>query len=110
MEPIYNSLIPLKGFEAMNIAGFIFARKEYRPLSEKTIRHEKIHGRQTFEMIIVFFWLWYGIEWIVRWVQYRDADKAYRNISFEREAFKNEKNENYLNERKPFGWIKYLKL
>jgi len=35
-------------------------------------------------------------------------DTAYRDISFEQEAFYNERNFNYLNERKPYNWINYM--
>ena len=35
-------------------------------------------------------------------------DTAYRDISFEQEAFYNERNINYLNERKPYNWINYM--
>jgi len=31
------------------------------------------------------------------------------NLSFEREAYQNMNNLNYLNQRRPFAWIKYLK-
>jgi hypothetical protein len=39
---------------------------------------------------------------------YFDAYKAYRSISFEREAYDNETNLYYLKERRTFGFIKYL--
>ena len=34
---------------------------------------------------------------------------AYRNISFEREAYSNEKDLSYLDNRKWFAWIRYIK-
>lgn len=40
---IYNNIIPFKGFDAINLFGVIFARKEYGELSDKVINHEKIH-------------------------------------------------------------------
>ena len=33
---------------------------------------------------------------------------AYRNLSFEREAYGNENDFEYLKNRKPYSWIKYL--
>lgn len=59
-------------------------------------------------MLIVFFYLWYVIEWLVRLIQYKDSHEAYRNISFEREAYNNEYDE-YLGVRKPYEWVHYLR-
>lgn len=74
-------------------------------MNEKDINHELIHTEQMKEMIYVFFYLWYFVEWLVRLF---GKGNAYRNISFEREAYDNDDNLNYLNERKPFVWMKYL--
>lgn len=60
-------------------------------------------------MLIVFFYLWYGIEWLVRLIQYKDSHEAYRNISFEREAHNNEYDDEYLDIRKSYEWIHYLR-
>jgi len=59
-------------------------------------------------MLFIFQWLWYGVEYLVRLAQYRNHDKAYYNISFEREAYDNEKNLEYLKTRPRWAWIKYL--
>ena len=106
---IYNNSIPFKGFAAITIFPFIFARKEYEPLGMRTIIHKNIHLKQQIELLIVFFYLWYGIEWIVRLIQYKSFQKAYRNISFEREAYDNEYDDEYLDVRKPYEWIHYLR-
>lgn len=107
MKIIYNKLIPFKGFTAINIFGIVFAQKEYRPLSERTITHEAIHTAQLKEMLYIFFYLWYGVEWLLRWVCCGFKGKqAYKNILFEREAYLNDTNPNYLKDRKPFSWLK----
>ena len=46
MKVIYNKLIPFKPFAAINLFGFVFARKEYKPLYERTLNHERIHTEQ----------------------------------------------------------------
>jgi hypothetical protein len=74
-------------------------------IDERTIRHEKIHYAQQKEMLAIFFYLWYFIEWVIKLFIY--GRKSYYNISFEREAYLNEGNESY--NRKPYSWIKYLK-
>lgn len=107
---VYNKLIPFKGYVAMAIFPFIFARKEYKPLAERIINHESIHLKQQIELLVLPFFLWYGIEWVVRLIQYKSFKEAYRNISFEREAYDNDKDDRYLEEtRKPFEFLHYLR-
>ena len=73
------------------------------------INHEKIHIRQQIELLVIPFFLWYGLEFLVRLLQYRNSKQAYLNISFEREAYQNEKNLDYLKQRSFWGFIKFLK-
>lgn len=103
-----NKYLPPKGFGAINLFGVVFVRYGTK-LSERTIQHESIHTKQMREMFYLFFYLWYGLEWLFRLVQYRNAMTAYYNISFEREAYANQNNSNYLNERKSWAWVRYLK-
>lgn len=103
---IYNKIIPFKGFSAMAFVWWIFARQE---LTDRVIRHEEIHIRQQKEMLVIFFLLWYGIEWLLRLIQYRNRMTAYKNISFEREAYDNMSNIGYLDTRKAYSFIKYIK-
>lgn len=109
MKLVYNYIIPFKGYLAMCVFPFIFVRKDARALKTTDINHEMIHGKQQIEMLWVLFFVWYGIEWFVRWVAYGfDGHLAYRNISFEREAYSNQSNITYLDERKPYAFLKYL--
>lgn len=73
------------------------------------INHEKIHLQQQKELLIIPFYFLYFIEWIVRSVLCLDFYKGYQNISFEREAYYNEKNLNYLAQREAFGFMRYFK-
>jgi hypothetical protein len=73
------------------------------------INHERIHLRQQAELLLVFFYLWYLCEWLVRSLAYRDFYKAYKNISFEREAYHHERDLGYLGRRSPFRFLRYLK-
>jgi len=45
MVIIYNNVIPVKGFSAMNLFGLIFARKAFKPLPKLVINHESIHTK-----------------------------------------------------------------
>ena len=110
MKVIYSKFFPAQGFVAMTLGFFIFARKEFKPLSDLVIRHETIHMRQQMEMLFLPFFLWYGIEYLIRILQYRDLHLAYRNISFEREAYANEDRLDYDSFRRFFAWTSYLRL
>lgn len=109
MKLVYNNIIPFKGYLAMCVFPFIFVRKDARALKTTDINHETIHGKQQIEMLLVLFFVWYGIEWFVRWVAYGfDCHLAYKNISFEQEAYLHEDDLIYLNNRKLFASWQYL--
>lgn len=103
MIVVKNKLIPFGRFDAMAVWPFIFVKEE---VSDKVINHERIHGRQQVEMLFALFYLWYGIEWLLRSVF--STGIAYRNISLEREAYLNQRNAEYLKHRKFWAWTKYL--
>ena len=105
MRIIRNNILPFKGFSAMNLFGILFVRKNAR-LSEKTLNHERIHTAQWRELWYVGFLLWYLVEWLIR----LPFGNAYRNISFEREAYANDDNSTYLGTRKRFTFVKYMKI
>jgi hypothetical protein len=54
---------------------------------EPLLRHERVHVRQMRELGIVRFLVRYGIEYLRGRRNGLVHDAAYRNISFEREAF-----------------------
>lgn len=107
MKIVRNRFIPFKGFKAMNVCGVLFVRKDAY-ISEKTTNHERIHTAQMKELGYVLFYLLYVVEWFFRLIWYWNFKKAYRNISFEREAYTNESNLEYLKNRKYYVWIKCL--
>lgn len=95
-------------------------------IDDVTINHERIHTSQIKELLYIFFYVWYGVEWLIRLVQYwrvgytayKDSGlkealrklnyMAYRNLSFEREAYQNEGYLSYLDHRKRFNFLKYV--
>ena len=58
-----------------------------------------------YEMLYVFFYIWYLIEWLVNLCIYKSFNKAYRNISFENEAYKYMYDKDYLKNRKHYRWL-----
>ena len=104
MKIVYNSIIPFKGFLAINLFGILFVRKELKSkLSAIDIQHEQIHTAQMKELLYVFFYIIYLIEWIILLFKYGSNHRAYRNISFEKEAYNNQNTPNYLSTRKHYA-------
>ena len=104
---VFKYLTP-RGFRGLTFFPFIFMADKDDKLNKVFINHEKIHIRQQLELLILPFFIWYGIEYLFRLVQYKDKKKAYYNISFEREAYKNEKDLNYLKKRSFYKFLNYL--
>jgi hypothetical protein len=102
-------LVP-KGFRGLTTFPFIFLRYATDKENLVFVNHEKIHLRQQLELLILPFFIWYFLEYLVRLVQYRNRELAYRNISFEREAYTNETNLDYLKSRSLLRFAKYLSL
>ena len=98
MRIVYNKFIPFKGFSAINLFGILFARSGVQ-ISKKIINHELIHTAQMKELYYVLFYIIY----IYYYVLY-----GYKDNPFEREAYLNQSNDNYLNERIKFSYKNYF--
>ncbi|MGX7666985.1 hypothetical protein [Flavobacterium pedocola] len=97
-----------KGFRGITLFPFILlTRKEDRE-DAVIVNHEMIHIRQQLELLILPFFIWYSLEFLFRWFQYKNRKTAYRNISFEREAYANEKDLHYLKQRSFWSFLKFL--
>jgi hypothetical protein len=93
---IIQTKLFFKNFAGLCIKPFIFVKdKEDKTL----INHEMIHLQQQKELGLFKFLYLYLKEL---------RNKGYRNISFEKEAYGNEDNLDYLNERKPYAFKNYL--
>jgi hypothetical protein len=100
-------LIP-SGFRGMTLFPFVILRDGNDKGNAVLMNHEKIHLRQQIELLVVFFYVWYLLDYGVKLLRYRDRKKAYRNIVFEREAYENEKDLEYLNSRPFWKFRKYV--
>lgn len=104
---IKNKIIPFgKHFFAINLFGILFAKGE---CDETIINHESIHTAQIKELLYIFFYLLYVIEWLIRVIQYRGCIKGYQNISFEREAYTHQHDLEYLGKRRRFEFTRYMR-
>ena len=116
MKKLLNGIV-IKDFKLFRMSGialfpFIFVRTDtwkWVRRSNVLLNHERIHLHQQVEMLVLPFYIWYLIEYIFRLIQYKGSHTtAYRNISFEREAFDQESDLEYLKTRSRFSWVKYL--
>jgi hypothetical protein len=101
-------LIP-KGYRGLTVFPFVLIKYRFDKENIVLVNHEKIHIRQQLELLVLPFFLWYFVEYAVRLLQYKNANLAYRNISFEREAYANELDLDYLETRSFFRFLKYLR-
>jgi hypothetical protein len=97
-----------KNYIGIAIFPFIIIHKKYKD-DIWLINHEKIHLRQQIELLWIGFFIWYFLEFLYRYMQYKNWYKAYLNISFERECNLYESDLAYLQKRNLFGFWKFLK-
>ncbi len=100
---VSKRIVP-KGFDGITLFPFIFLVSENLKRNKVIINHEKMHIRQQAELLVVFFYLIYGIDYLIKLIKYKDKHKAYRNIIFEREAYENQYDLEYLKKRKWFAY------
>jgi hypothetical protein len=87
---------------------FIFIQRKADRNNKILINHEKIHIRQQMELLIIPFYIWYLSEYYIKYLKYKNPHLAYQNISFEREAYDNDQNLDYLKKRKFWSFINYI--
>lgn len=131
----YNSLIARtflwKNYNTITLAAWVCTKcMSKEEMTQSTRNHECTHARQWVECMLAsgtiiwalvlfanisawwfslaffMFYILYVLEWLIKLPFY--GTKAYRNISFEREAFECEGDNNYLENGDYFEWVKYI--
>ena len=105
---LFSKYIFLPRSHAVTIWPFIILKHKKLKYDQVIINHEKIHLKQQIEMLWIIYFIWYLTEFFIRLLLTRDFMKAYHMISFEKEAYSNEKNLNYLSERKFWNFLNYF--
>ena len=100
MKVVFNSILPFRGFTAVNLFGILFMRDREK-FECSLVRHEAIHTEQMKELGYIGFYVLYFFEWLYRLVFHTKT--AYRGISFECEAFDHQDEEGYLDTRKHYA-------
>lgn len=130
MIVINNKFIPFKGYETINLFGILFT-KGY--IDKFEYNHENIHTQQLIECfiagaIIIFaicaifdysllwmlispatFYILYCLEYVAIRLFHKKQSNAYKDVSFEEEAWLNQNNLDYVKSRIPFNWIRFVK-
>ena len=131
----YNSklakMILWSGYHTITLGPFIFTTKKRSELTDEIINHEKIHVAQWCEVTFVAIMLWpflmlaldfryswtlalcFVVYYIIYVAEYaisrlygsETGNQDYRHIEFEKEAYKYQKDMDYLSHRKPFAWL-----
>ena len=108
VSKFWTKFFSLGKAQAITIFPFIFLKYQSDKINKVLINHERIHILQAIELLILPFYILYLTEFMVRLIQYRNFTRAYLNISFEREAYENENNLDYLKTRKFYSFLKYV--
>ena len=90
-----------RSFLAITLGELILTTDE---LDAYELNHELIHVAQQRELLYLPFFLWYGLEWLILLIKYRDGMQAYRNIRFEREAYQHQYDLTYLQHRRHYHY------
>ena len=97
MIVIQSQRFPFKGFGEITIYPFLFHNE---PMTTEALNYENTHARQQLELLLVGFYLAYFIEWVFRGFDYD-------RISFEKEAYAHQTDNQYVNNRKLYAmWRK----
>ena len=102
--PVWLSYLAPIDIGAITLGPVVISRGE---MSEQTKRHETIHFQQYLELAFVGFLVMYVGFWIWNLMKGNSPRDAYYKIPFELEAYANDANENYLEERKRYAWTYY---
>lgn len=103
---ISKYLIPT-GYRGITLFPFIFLKYIGDKENAVLINHEKIHIKQQIELLILPFFLWYGLEYLIKLLYFKNKNLAYRNISFEKEAYAYENDLNYLSRRSFWAFLSF---
>lgn len=129
-------LILAKNYTAITLFFNSFFKYDEEAYEWDNINHECIHQVQQVECFILglivgviimglgapwwiipimafgFFYLWYGIEYLIilAFAGWDKQNDRYHDVSFEEEAHSNDIKWDYLKERLPFSWMSYIKL
>lgn len=93
-------------YPAICLGPLIIIRKDN--YTQELLNHEYIHRLQQIETLFIFGYLIYAIEYLIKLLWYRSFKLAYKNVSFEREAFLFQNVIGYCGHRKPYAFLNFI--
>jgi len=81
---------PLSRYEAITLPWGVYFKHSEEKTRPSTIRHEQVHLDQIATLGVFTFYFCYLCEYVRNLIRYKSHDAAYRNISFEKEAYEKE--------------------
>ena len=96
-------------FNALAIWPFIILKEPELNDDPVLMHHERIHLKQQLELLWFFFFLLYLSEFLAKIIIYKDFKRAYRNISFEREAYAHQRDRDYSSRKPLWSFVRYLR-
>lgn len=108
MKPIliHTRHFPPRGYSAITLFPFVFYNGEV--LTECEVRHETVHLYQQAALLVAPFYLLYLIFWLICLVRYRNWERAYRAIPFERSAYRLESQPSLSAKTMVFDWLRWI--
>ncbi len=91
----------------MALFPFVLVDSQKDKFDKVLINHEKIHLYQQIEMLVIPFYIVYLVHYFIQFVKHKKHYTAYMNIVFEKEAYQNEWNLEYLKDRKFWAFWRY---
>jgi len=107
VAPIFVRLITGNFARAITLYPFVFVRNSRDAQDEVLLNHERIHLRQQREMWIIPFYYSYLWEYFCGRKAGLNHEDAYRQISFESEAYTHQHDPDYLNKRRSHAYQQY---
>ena len=100
--PVWLSKLAPIDISAITLGLLVISRGE---MDERTRNHETIHYQQYLDLLFVGFILVYLWDWLVGLFWHRHGNIAYYSIRAEQEAYLNDNDYNYLENRKRWIWL-----
>ena len=77
-------------------------------MDKQLLNHEMIHIKQQEELLVIGFYLLYGMWWLQGILKGMSSKAAYYTIPFEVEAYVHDEDMRYLKKRKRWAWKRYV--
>lgn len=125
-------LLLWSGYDTITLGFIILTTRKTWEMNQEVLNHEKIHVAQWVEVTKLFMLIWVVVSlmlgsakmlwwlpvnmlayYLIYMVEYaisrlyggETGKQDYRNIEFEKEAYKHQKDMDYFSRRKPFAWL-----